>query len=116
MSTVPCNGCTLCCHGDVIRFLPGEDPSQYQTEPMMVRPGRGLPLKSVPGQVMLAHKLNGDCIYLADSGCSIHERKPRVCREMDCRNLARSMGLTEARRHGITLIWQRGKDLLRKAA
>lgn len=71
-----CGTCTLCCHGDAVRLLPEDDPSQYQTEPH--------PYK--PGELMLAHAQNGDCIYLDRStGCTIHERKPTQCRSMDCR-------------------------------
>jgi len=39
------------------------------------------------GKTILAHKENGDCIYLEESGCSIHGQQPYVCRTMDCRRL-----------------------------
>lgn len=36
--------------------------------------------------VMLRHQENGDCIYLdRESGCTIYERRPAICREFDCR-------------------------------
>ena len=34
---------------------------------------------------MLRRRENGDCIYLAEGGCSIHGRAPKVCQEYDCR-------------------------------
>lgn len=103
---VPCNGCTLCCKGDAVRLLPGDDARIYETEP---HPFGGL---------MLAHKKNRECLYLGEDGCDIHEFRPRMCREMDCRNLAK-ITFTKARkldkRGRLRLpVWRRGKDLLRQ--
>ena len=100
--TVPCDGCTLCCHGDAIRILPGDDVAQYQT----------VPHERYAGELMLDHKPNGDCIYLAEHGCSIHGRAPRMCREMDCRTIASTMGYTPARKMGVISVWRRGKRLI----
>lgn len=105
---VPCNGCTRCCHGDAVRLLPHEDASRWQTEPHPY----------MPGALMLAHKPNGDCVYLGDSGCTHHEDKPQKCHEMDCRSIAKAMTGTQARkldaRGAMRIeIWQRGRELLR---
>lgn len=105
---VPCNGCTRCCHRDVVRLLAHEDASAYQTE---AHP-------AMQDTLMLAHKPNGDCIYLEGNGCSIHDRRPQLCRDMDCRRIAAALTFTQARkadhRHVITLaVWRRGKELLR---
>jgi Fe-S-cluster containining protein len=107
MSNVPCNGCTRCCHGDAIRILPNDDASKWQTVPHAV----------MPGHLMLAHKPNGDCIYLEATGCSIQSDKPQMCQEMDCRVIARAMTFTEARKTKALpiAIWRRGRDLLRGA-
>mgnify|MGYP003444304818 FL=1 len=104
---VPCGPCTRCCHNDAIRLLPGDDSEQYQTEPHPY-------LKDA---LMLAHKRNGDCIYLFTEGCTIHDTKPRMCREMDCRRLAQRITWTQARklaRQGKLRMeaWRKGKDLL----
>ncbi len=103
---VPCNGCVRCCRGDAIRLLPGDDESRYQT----------VPHDWMKGHRMLDHKPNGDCVYLGERGCTIHEWKPRMCREMDCRNVATSLSFTQARKHGIVMVWQRGKELIKEAA
>lgn len=110
-ATVPCNGCTRCCHGDAVRLLANDDPSQYQTEPHPY----------MPEARMLAHKPNGDCIYLGDDGCTIHATKPQMCREMDCRLIAAQVTWTQARkldaRGRLPIgIWQRGRELLKGAA
>lgn len=100
---VPCNGCTLCCQGDAIRLLPGDDPSQYQTEPH----------ERFEGQLMLAHKANGDCIYLTSGGCSIHDRKPQMCRDMDCRKIARRFKRGDLKRLNCPVkVWNRGRQLI----
>lgn len=108
VGNVPCNGCTLCCKNfDILRLLPEDNPDDYMTEP---HPYRG-------GELMLAHKENGDCVYLGTDGCTIHNRRPRMCREMDCRLLAHKVGYTKARKlKGLPLrVFWRGVELLRQA-
>jgi hypothetical protein len=107
---IQCDGCTRCCHNDAVRLLPGDDASQYQTEPY---PGR-------PGQLMLAHKPDGSCVYLTASGCSIHDRSPTMCKQMDCRIIASRVTFTDARKLAakrllMLPVWRRGRELLRKA-
>ena len=55
----------------------GDDPATYLVVP--TRKGDG------PAEWMLQHQPNGHCIYLADKGCSIHDRAPWACRQFDCR-------------------------------
>ena len=72
---VPCGKCTACCQGDLIFLHPemGDDISQYKT--MFFR-----------GRFVLQHKPNKDCFYLdRQKGCTIHERRPAICQELDCR-------------------------------
>lgn len=102
--TVPCNGCTLCCHNDAVRLYPDE-VDRYDTEPHWLNPSLR----------MLAHQANGDCIYLGADGCTIHDRRPRLCRTMDCRTFAR-MPYTRVRKFPkpsrMIAVWRRGRDLL----
>ena len=79
-----CAGCTLCCHRTIIPVIPGEDPdsSTYETE-------------IVNGAHVLAHKPDGDCVYLEVGGCGIYERRPVLCRMFDCRGLARQYSMKE---------------------
>lgn len=102
-SAVPCNGCTRCCQGDAVRLLPGDDWRLYKT----------VPHEWMKGELMLDHKATGECIYLGDAGCTIHEQKPRMCREMDCRNIAARITYTQARKQRIVPIFNRGRELLR---
>lgn len=108
---VPCDGCTLCCHGDAVRILEHEDPSRWATEPHPF----------LPGQRMLAHKQNGDCLYLATlpsglQGCTIHQSKPQVCSEMDCRLVYSRIPFQQARKLHLVgalslKVWRRGQEL-----
>ena len=90
---VPCNGCTLCCRGDMIVLHPeiGDDPSQYLTEPV-IHPFTGQPAQ------MLRKGENGNCIYLGPGGCTIHGRAPAVCRKFDCGKMFEAMSRPERRR------------------
>jgi hypothetical protein len=106
---VPCNGCTLCCQGDAIRLTKDDNPKDYITEPHPY----------IDGELMLAHKPNGDCIYLDESGCTIHERTPSLCRSADCRSIAlkydfnTAMQMHQMKRIDIR-VWDKGNDLLNK--
>ena len=91
---VPCAGCTLCCRRDALILHPemGDDPTQYETVPTTH------PLTGEPAE-MLAHKPNGDCVYLDRStGCTIHDRAPAICREFDCRAFYRRLVETSTRK------------------
>lgn len=108
ITEVPCNGCTACCRGDAVRILPHEDATQWHTE---AHP-------NMQGARMLAHHVNGDCVYLGDGGCVIQHSKPQQCRDMDCRIIARRISWTQARKmddRGMLNfeVWRRGRDLLK---
>ncbi|MGA9116965.1 MAG: YkgJ family cysteine cluster protein [Bacteroidota bacterium] len=104
---VPCNGCTLCCQGNAVRLEPGDPAGDYLTEPHPF----------IPGALMSAHKPNGECVYLAGGGCTIHDRAPSLCRIADCRTIARKYDFETARGlHTMHLIdirvWDHGCLLL----
>jgi uncharacterized protein len=107
MNVVPCNGCTLCCQGDAIRLEEEDRAEDFQTEPHPY----------IPGALMLAHKPNGECIYLDANGCSIHDRAPSLCRVADCRAVALKLDFETARRLHLLgrldfRVWDRGRELL----
>ena len=103
LNEVPCNGCTLCCKGDAIRILPEDDASQFQT----------VPHERFPGQLMLDHQENGDCVYLTGSGCSIHGYQPTMCQTMDCRTIARKFKRSDLKRYSCPLsVWKRGRQMI----
>lgn len=83
---VPCNGCTACCKTQKAPLFPeyGDQTSRYLTEPTVMKDGTK--------RRMLKRKDNGECHYLGDSGCTIHDRVPWVCRRFDCRRLALGFG------------------------
>lgn len=106
---VPCNGCTLCCHGDLIRLERIDRGEDYKVETHPF----------IPGALMLAHKPNGDCIYLDSGKCSIHENAPSLCRLADCRGIAMKFDYDTARRlHAMRLIdirvWDHGRMLIER--
>ncbi|QYU68600.1 YkgJ family cysteine cluster protein [Leptolyngbya sp. 15MV] len=90
---VPCQGCTRCSHGDAIFLHPelGDVPAAYLTQLMWNPIRRRM-------ELALRRKPDGTCIYLGDGSCTIHERKPVVCREFDCRRFYASFTRAERRR------------------
>jgi len=80
-ANVPCNGCTLCCRTLIVP-LAEEEYEQYQWAWITKRDGTRL------GRA-LQRKPTGECVYLGEQGCTIHERAPHVCKRFDCRELFR---------------------------
>lgn len=84
---VPCGSCTLCCQSEAIILHPedGDDPGLYETITVEH------PLKPGLMVYMIKPRENGStaCRYLGPFGCSIHAKRPVICREFDCRGLAR---------------------------
>jgi len=80
--SVPCNGCIKCCQNEMLVLHPemGDVASSYLTR-KAVNPLTGVLVD------VLQNKPNGDCIYLGDTGCTIHDRSPAICREFDCRRM-----------------------------
>jgi hypothetical protein len=79
----------------------------YQTEPHPY----------IPGALMIAHKPNGECIYLNEHGCSIHDRAPSLCRSADCRSIAIRLSFEQANAFHVTgrldfRVWLQGHKLL----
>jgi len=109
---VPCNGCVACCQNDMMYLHPedGDDPAIYEGN-----------TRECNGRTALKHKENGDCIYLdRDSGCTIHDKRPAVCRSMDCRIFA---GLPKHEQNQLVLhgrvhasIFRMGRRKLRESA
>lgn len=93
MASVPCNGCTACCKNELLFLHPemGDKEDSYETQPAFnpVTGKRGVALKQKP---------NGDCIYLGNTGCTIHDRAPAICKEFDCRRFFLRLGSRVERR------------------
>jgi len=93
MADVPCGTCHLCCK--MLTPLRDTEYSKYQW-------------MWVQGRRALKRKPNGDCFYLADTGCSIHDRAPKVCQDFDCRKMKN--------RDSGPMIYDRGQELLNASA
>jgi len=81
-AVVPCNGCVECCRNStLVVLLPmvGDDLSLYQYEDGDFGP-------------QLKHKPNGDCIHLVDDKCEVYVNRPIMCRQFDCRGMAKKFG------------------------
>lgn len=114
-ANVPCGTCRLCCKGRsavLVQEDYGDDVASYETFELPV-PGR-------EHARFLKLQPNGDCIYLGESGCTIHGRAPYICRVFDCR--AQHAMYTKAQRESLVrakildpAILRRGATLLHQA-
>jgi len=78
---VPCGACTKCCNSNQGLYLhpeQGDDVGSYQVRVLANEANGGL-------IYLLATKENGSCVYLGETGCTIYERRPLLCRSFDCR-------------------------------
>jgi hypothetical protein len=71
-ATVPCGTCTACCRTySAVALAPGE-------------PTEGLKLE--PGTRQLRKQADGiTCIHLVEGMCEVYDKRPRACRDYDCR-------------------------------
>lgn len=107
-ANVPCGTCKLCCKKTLVMLLPqeGDIVESYERH-------------QVNGAPFLRVKDNGDCWYLGDDGCTIHDRAPYLCRTYDCRQ-QHAMYTREQRRKMIKRgllnkeVLQRGNELIRQ--
>ncbi len=92
VSDVPCNGCTACCKNEFKLLIPeqGDVIESYEH--------KWIDVPKIGRRARLANKPNGECVYLTDTGCSIHDRAPRICRAFDCRRFFKMHTRTERRR------------------
>jgi Fe-S-cluster containining protein len=74
---VPCGSCTACCthlhlHAEI-------QPEELSAFPEAVKND------TIAHGWRLPKKDNGECVHLVGGQCSIYERRPRACRDFDCR-------------------------------
>lgn len=99
---VPCNGCVACCQNDRIVIKPqyGDNPKKFITE-------------IYENRLVVAHKSNGDCIYLdREKGCKIWNKRPAVCQEFDCRMVVHHVPEHQLVKLISRQVIERGKELL----
>jgi len=82
-AVVPCAGCNACCYSPVeVRPDFGDNPDDYQLAISVdVTAPNSLPM------VTLDRKPDGSCYALKGGRCSIWAKRPRTCREFDCRRI-----------------------------
>jgi len=80
LGNVPCNGCRACCLHDMIPLMRerGGRIWLYEREVIASASGR---------TAVLQCGKTGECIYLGQDGCTIHDRAPAICRAFDCREM-----------------------------
>lgn len=79
LSDVPCGSCVDCC-SNLSPYLTEEElmSGQYVYSFMKVD-GCDRPVVAIPKAE------HGGCMYLINQKCSIYERRPKSCRQFDCR-------------------------------
>jgi Fe-S-cluster containining protein len=79
---VACGSCVACCSsGQFIHIGPDESDALAHIPAELLFPAPRLP----KGNVLMGYDEQGRCPMLGDSGCTIYEHRPRVCRTYDCR-------------------------------
>lgn len=80
---VDCGTCTACCRGEGIFLQPGDNPLLYRTKPAWD-----------PVQKRMTHLIpngpDGACTYLGETGCTIYEKRPMICRAFSCVGFVRN--------------------------
>jgi len=80
-----CNGCGLCCKLFLVNLTNEEYKSgKYKTVFLKFGMIKDFTEAKNCGANILAQKKDGSCIYLDGCCCSIHEKRPKACREFFC--------------------------------
>jgi Fe-S-cluster containining protein len=87
----------------------GDRAEDYQTATLLA--------PSQPPRTIIDRLPNGDCFYLGQDGCTIHDQAPWVCRDFDCRAAFRNSdrpGRKLAIKRGLMTkeIFARGRELI----
>ena len=107
---VPCGDCRLCCKNMLVVVSPsmGDDVTQFEAVPM----------PEMPGFFRIPERDNGDCHYLGEHGCTIHDHAPAMCQFFSCIGAVRRLtpkkaveGIANNRLDPAVL--KRGRELLR---
>lgn len=120
-NAIPCDGCIQCCKTDQVILRPedGDDLGffQWETVESALYPGKkSAALKRDP--------ITGYCIYLISTGCSIHAKRPVICRRFHCARTAKALEELPHRTRKILkrrgdvfdeALLERGKDRLQLA-
>ena len=109
MNEVPCGDCFLCCTKGGIKLKP-EDYAESGKPRFIVMPNL------LGDSHELGHR-EGMCVYLHEGQCAIHNDKPVVCKEFDCRKLSvmfSKVQINELVAEGFNGVdyWERGKELI----
>lgn len=80
-----CRACGLCCKLFYINLAKTEYKSgKYRTELEEFGKMKNFKEAEKCGANLLAKKVDGECIYLENNLCGIHNERPVVCREFFC--------------------------------
>lgn len=95
---VPCGDCRGCCASSYfIHIQPDEKETLAAIPKPLLFPAPGMPR----GHVLMGHDEQGHCPMLKNGACSIYARRPRACRDYDCRVFAASGVAPEADKPAI---------------
>lgn len=80
-----CTGCGVCCQLFLINLNRKEYESGfYKTMFGSFKVTGNFPEAEKYGANLLAQNKDGDCIYLKNNSCLIHDQRPQVCRRFFC--------------------------------
>lgn len=109
----------MCCRNQVIALYPehGDAIGEYDT--------RVVPSPTEPGRLVaiLKQREDGSCIYLGETGCTIYDKRPQICRAFDCGAFYRDTPRHERKRmvregKATQVLFDRGREIeeIRKAS
>lgn len=87
--TVACDGCKACCRGEMVLLTEGDDLANY---PEAISLDVEDPFTGKKPTILIPHKKDSaDCIYLGESGCTIYDKRPKMCRVFSCIGFVRGV-------------------------
>ncbi len=113
---VKCGSCMACCRGDMVVLGEGDDLADY---PAAVTIDWRNPFTGAAQTTVIPQTDSGACVYLGANGCTIYDKRPKMCRVFSCVDFVKRVTdqtTRQQRRHDMHLglldrdIWRAGME------
>lgn len=83
---VDCGTCTACCKRELVSLVDGDNLADFPEAVAFPPDGIALMKGILPSFLgfVIPHKPDGGCVYLGDNGCTIYDKRPKMCRGFSC--------------------------------
>lgn len=86
-ASVNCGSCTACCRRELVALVESDQIADYPAAVEFNAEGKAHLRALIPdatGWVIPHQPGTGACVYLGETGCTIYDKRPAMCRVFSC--------------------------------